>query len=132
MTYSLSFSSAGTDPEKFKDPCDVAIDSKGHVYVADYWNRTITKFTPSGKYISRFGSYALEPSAVAIGKYDYVYICEQGSNRISIFDDNQTFVQCFGKFGKGEEGLNGPCGVTLDLSDRLYVADTANNRVIVF
>ena len=41
LTYSHSFGSAGTDPEKFNDPCDVAIDSKGHVYVADCWNHAI-------------------------------------------------------------------------------------------
>ena len=45
-------------PWYFNDPCEVAIDNSGCVYVADITNHRIYKFTSDGTFITKWGSEA--------------------------------------------------------------------------
>ena len=42
-------------------PRDVSLDCEGHLYVADYGNNCITKYTTTGQFITRFGSKGSSP-----------------------------------------------------------------------
>ena len=48
LTFSRSFGSKGSGNGQFKSPYDIAIDSEGLVYVTDYGNNRIQKFSPEG------------------------------------------------------------------------------------
>ena len=120
----------------FKSPYDVAVDTRGCLYVAERDNHCITKFTTTGQYLKRFGSEGFAPGQLdsptsLTFQNDLVYVCEYGNNRVSIFDAEGTFLQCFGTKGNGKGEFDSPCGMTIDNLGNLYVSDTGNNRIIV-
>ncbi len=117
------------------NPTDVAIDRDGYLFVADYDNNCITKFTPSGQYAGRGGSYGSSPGqlsrpvSLAVSN-NLVYVCEQGNNRVSIFDTDGKFINCFGETGRGKGQFDDLVCVRI-LQNELYVNDRSN-RIQVF
>ena len=133
LLYCYSFSSA---PEPFHCPYDLAFDIEEYLYVVDYNNHCIKKFTSTGKYISRFGSKGYNPGELyhptsIIIYNNLVYVTELINNRVSVFDTNGHFMYCFGKQGVGEGEFNNPYFITVDSLGNLYVSDTWNNRLVV-
>ena len=57
---------SGSDEGQFDGPGDVAVDSSGDLYVADYGNGRIQKFTSDGKFITTWGS-----SGSGEGQFDF-------------------------------------------------------------
>ena len=145
LTFSHSFGKYGSAKGQFKSPRDIAINSKGLLYVTDTQqirsgHHRIQLFTPEGQFVAQFGAYESGPgqldSPVGITidrSTDLVYVTEEGNNRISIFTSEGQFVNSFG--GKGTDGEGQfayPTGITLDSQGVLYVCDTFNNRLVVY
>ena len=133
LFYCYSFGSA---PEPFHCPYDLAFDIEEYLYVVDYNNHCVKKFTSTGKYISKFGSKGYNPGELyhptsIIIYNNLVYVTELINNRVSVFDTNGCFMYCFGKQGEGEGEFNNPYFITVDLLGNLYVSDTWNNRLVV-
>ncbi|MFA4995569.1 MAG: fibronectin type III domain-containing protein [Patescibacteria group bacterium] len=91
------------------------------------------------------------PRGVAIDSNNRIYVAEYTNNRIQVFDNDasHTMLGWMGKsstdagwhdVGSGKVGVTGsgdynfahPSGVTLDSNNKIYVADTTNNRIQVF
>ena len=135
----LTFSRMINARKTFDQPCDVALDTHGHLYVADFNNHCIKKIVAvTGNYIASFGSFGhasgqlYRPSAVTISN-DLVYVCERANGRISIFDMNGEFVYCFGKAEKNKEGVfRSPRGIAADASGvNIYVSDIFLNTISI-
>ena len=143
LTFLQTFGHKGTGQGEFFFPWDVAIDSKGQVYVVSDGKSCVHKFTAEGMYLDSFGTKGSKPgqlnrpSAIAIDQSDQIFITELYNNRISVFDAQGEF-KCF----VGEEteqkkllSLNGPCGIAVHSDNgqnELYVTDCWNDRIIVF
>jgi DNA-binding beta-propeller fold protein YncE len=54
--YLTQWGSFGTGDGQFDSPRGVATDATGNVYVADYNNHRIQKFTSAGTYVTQWGS----------------------------------------------------------------------------
>ncbi len=132
LTFSHTIAPSGN--KQFDCPFDVALDNNGYLYVVEFENHCIAKFTTKGEYITRFGSYGYcpgqlyFPSSLTINN-GLVYVIECGNKRVSIFDTSGTFLNCFGKSGNGE--FEEPQGIAIDTFGNLYVGDTINNRIVV-
>lgn len=125
-------------------PTDVAVDHKnGDVYVADFYNDSISVFTEAGKFIRRFpdpqkpvgrGSsgadgkgIAVTAVAVANGK---VYATD--TYQVFVFATNGTLLRQFGMPGLDPGQLDHPNGIAADSRGRIYVSDSNHNRVQAF
>lgn len=66
----------------------ITLDSQGNVFVADFYNNRIQKFTPDGTFLTAFGEHGQEPSqfdkaiAVAVARNSDVFVADYGNNRI--------------------------------------------------
>jgi tripartite motif-containing protein 71 len=128
--------SSGNGAGQFSDPLDVALDSKGNVYVAEYWNNRVQEFNNNGKFINQWGSNSDislgRISEVAVDSSGDVYLEDYSNNRIVKFDKNGNVITKFGSSGSGNGQFNNMQGFCLDSSGNIYVADCGNNRIQKF
>jgi tripartite motif-containing protein 71 len=126
---------------QFLNPTGLAVDStSGNVYVADYGNDRIQKFTSTGKFLKQWGfegqldGYFTAPTSIAVDSISgNVYVADTGNNRIQEFTSAGLFVAKWGSSGSADGLLVGPSGVAVDSnSGKVYIADYGNNRIQVF
>jgi len=136
-------------------PSSVVLDGSGNMYIADSVHNRIRKVTASTGLISTIAGTGAgtdkgdngpadkatlnNPSGVAIDGAGNLYIADAGNNAIRKITSATGIIATVagdGKPGfKGDNGaataaeLNGPLGVSIDLSGDLYIADTANQRI---
>ena len=119
-------------------PQYVDTDSSGNVYVTDFWNNSISKYSPDGTELLVFGSPGTGngqfgyPGGVAVNATGYVYVADLDNNRMELFAPSGMFVRQWGAFGSEEGNFNGPRGVAVGGSGDVYVIDRGNNRVQKF
>jgi RHS repeat-associated protein len=147
---------AGSGAGQFSGPIGIAVAS-GYVYVADYVNDRVEKFTEKGEYVASIGSKGkgagqLEaPISVAVNPAGDLWVGDINNDRVSEFTAAGTFVETLG-FGvsNGEAKLEvctSSCKAGLEgdgtgqfaavegltfAGSNLYVVDYTNNRIVEF
>lgn len=80
------------------DVVDIAVDSKGNVYLLEQDRSCVSKYTSQGRFIIRWGTYGSGqyefngPEGIAIDKDDNVYVADTRNNRIVKFDSDGKFL----------------------------------------
>lgn len=123
----------GTGDGEFNEPADIAIDSRGNVYVVDKGNNRIQKFSGNGKFILKFGE-----EGDAEGKFkNPTHIAIDGKDRVYIIDD-KDYVQIFDSEGNVQEytieaaGPFTPLAIAIDAEGNVYVGDGTGKSVHKF
>ena len=137
-------------------PTNVALDSNGNLYIADYGNQRVRKVTAgaiptistvagtgavdlSGANGSAIATSISNPFGVAVDGAGNVYISEVGNDRVrELVASSQSLVTVGGNgtLGFGGDGgaatsasLGQPAGLSLDGSGNLYIASPAESRI---
>jgi hypothetical protein len=82
-------------------PWGLDTDNSGNVYVSDWGNNRICKFTQQGDFISYFGEEGTGngslsgPSGIAVDKYGDTFVADTGNNRVQLFNKEGRYVQQF-------------------------------------
>jgi len=120
----------------FNDPCGVAVDSSGYVYVADTENSLIRKIT-SGRTVTTLAGQAgvtgatnatgpnasfNYPAGVAVDSSGNVYVADTDNSLIRKITSAGVVTTLAG-------GFNYPLGVAVDFSGNVYVADSSNSLI---
>jgi len=126
----------------FKAPHFLRIDHAGNVWVADYRQHVVQKFSPKGQPLLTLGTpnaagadetHLNGPTDVAISPKGDVFVSDgYGNNRIVHFDSQGRFVKSWGKLGVAAGELSQPHSLVMDSKGRLYVAERNNCRIQVF
>lgn len=136
----------GAETDSFNFPTAVTVDGAGNILVCDSMNARIVRFTPEGKFISKFGRRGDGIGdfnmirAVAVDSEGHIYVTDSKSNRISIYDEKGQVLLLFGGAyalkGQGSEVKPGgfllPNGIYIDRNDRIYIVDQYNSRFQLF
>ncbi|MBW1824929.1 MAG: caspase family protein, partial [Deltaproteobacteria bacterium] len=136
-------------PGEFRNPCGIAVDDEGNVYVTDRDNQRILKFKPtldgtggvdnSGYEIDNIwgglGSGEEEfisPFAIALDAENNVYVTDSINPRVQKFDQEGNFITMWGETGSWAGQFEQPRGIAVNENGKVYVADKGNNRIQVF
>jgi uncharacterized repeat protein (TIGR02543 family) len=136
--FATKWGSVGSGNGQFYSFDHIAADASGNVYVADYQNNRIQKFSSSGVYITQWGSYGTgngqfnEPYAVAADASGNVYVSDWINNRIQKFSSSGVYITQWGSYGTGNGQFNGPQSIVVDASGNVYVLDSGNYRIQKF
>lgn len=117
-------------PGQLSQPRGVALDAEGNVYVADFGNDRIQKFTPDFAFAKEWGargdlpSHFKQPGDVAVGPDGLVYVADTWNQRIQVFTPDGEYKK------EWTERYYGPRGIAVAPgSGKIYLADTGNHKV---
>ena len=86
----------------FRQPTDVAWDSRGNIYITDgYVNSRVAKFDKNGDWVKSWGSKGTAPGqfiiphSIAIDQNDNIYVGDRSNRRIQVFDTDGHFKRMF-------------------------------------
>jgi DNA-binding beta-propeller fold protein YncE len=138
---SYADSSQGDAPGgTFFEPWGITVGPDGSVYVADTWNHRIQKFTPEGEFLTMWGYFGQAeapdamwgPRDIKMSPDGVVYVSDTGNKRIVLFDSEGNPISEFGEAGLLPGQFDEPVGIAIDTQNRVFVADTWNQRIQSF
>jgi sugar lactone lactonase YvrE len=121
----------------FNQPCGIAVDINGNLYVADSGNYVIRKITQNGVVTTIAGQAGINGSTdgsgtsasfgvikgITIDSYGNLYVTDYSNNNIRKITANTWNVTTL---VSSAAGLKGPTGITVDTSGNIYVSDSGN------
>jgi len=137
----------GSKGGQFNAPGGVAVDAKGAIYVADFYNQRIQKLGPDGSFIRQWGETGKigiragqmnYPTDVAIASDGTIYVADGYNDRIQVFTADGQFARKWG--GPFAMNIFGPfngwfatvTSIALDQAGNVFVVDFYNHRVQKF
>ncbi|HEY3115665.1 MAG TPA: NHL repeat-containing protein [Chloroflexota bacterium] len=141
-------------------PSGISADSAGNLYVSDTSNNRVLFYPASSNTATRvygqpdststaanYGGISASslslPSGVALDSAGNLYVADSGNNRVLVYATGSTIAnRVYGQpdFASHEANNGGlsatslafPSGLAVDSSRNVFVADTDNNRVLLF
>jgi DNA-binding beta-propeller fold protein YncE len=132
----FSFGRRGNADGEFNYPSHLTLRS-GRLYVNDTMNFRLQMFDLDGRHIASFGHHGdgsgdfAQPKGIGVDSEGHVYVADALFDRVQIFESDGSFLLAFGGPGRGPGEFWLPAGLFVD-GDRIYVADSYNQRIQVF
>jgi len=118
-------------------PGGIAVDERGIVYVADYYDR-VQAFDGAGHFLFQWGRHGNSAgqisfsSGVAVDGRGAVFIGDADNYRIQKFDRAGHFLLAWGSIGSRDGEFLALGGIAVDRSGHVIVGDEDNSRIQVF
>jgi DNA-binding beta-propeller fold protein YncE len=119
------------------NPRGIDVDPDGSIWVANRGTGRIAHFSSAGVLLGQFGSLGsadsqLNQASDIESDGTQVYVADQAANKVKVWTKTGTFVTAFGGGGTGLGRLQGPIGLDLTPSGRLYVTEMSGERIQEF
>ena len=123
---------AGNALNQLSGPYDISSDASYNIYVADYGNNRIVKWSPNASEGVEIIS-SVQAKRIFVDNSGNIYV-SSGSDvyKYTLSDGSYTKSTVAGGNGSGSSlnQLNNPFGIDVDSSGNIYVADKNNHRVV--
>lgn len=135
----LNFGKPGTVPGEMQYPNSIAINDDNEFLITDSNNARVQIFSNKGNLLGQLEQPKgkrpwLLPRGIAIDGFGRMHVADNFAHRINVYDKNKKFLFSYaGDDDRDTGGVRFPNSVAVDKDLRLiYVADTDNNRIIVW
>lgn len=134
--YLFSFGDSTSGAGALQRPSGLACDADGSIWVADTSNHRICHFDRDGRFLTSFGELGRQPGQLryprdlALCADGLIVVVDMENDRVQSFDRDGGFVAAWGHSGRSDGQLDAPLNVAVH-GTRLYVTDSANNRIVV-
>jgi sugar lactone lactonase YvrE len=114
-------------------PTAVAADSKGHLFVADWYESRVQEYGETGEYLGQLGSAGSgpgqyeEPKGIAVDSKGNIWVVDEGNARAEEFNEKGGYVRSLGSPGSGPGQFQSPSAVAVDAKGDVWVADLAGS-----
>ena len=127
----FTFGSRGKERGKLSEPRCVAVDDNEDIYISDYNNHRVQKFSckNQGRHILTFGNPSQSdplkhPSGITVARDNTVFVTEHFSCRILTYNTDGRNLQCYSMpQGDGPRQMRLASYITVGPNRTLYVAD---------
>lgn len=137
-----TWGSQGSAEGQFDFPIGIAVGAGDEIFVTDFKNSRVQRFSSDGKFLSAFPVPPF-PGGIAINRQGEIYIAHAGippqrfdgprkRDHIAVFDGSGKPLRDWGKYGVGDGEFDMPGGIAIGADGRVYVADQCNRRIQVF
>jgi DNA-binding beta-propeller fold protein YncE len=132
--YILHWGKKGTGDGEFDLPHDVALDSRGRVYVADRGNKRVQIFDTNGKFLAKWTDVGTPWGFHYVPKENVLYMCDASNSRVVKLSLDGQILGVLGSFGRvqGRFGPAGPHHMAVDSTGAIYVVEIQNRWVQKF
>lgn len=134
-TYVGGWGSLGSENGQFFNPFGIDVDKSGNVYIADYGNERIQKFSSSGIFITKWGPFNSFDSIldVAVDSLGNFYVAG-GVFGIYKYNFSGKYITKWVSYEmENDEFENSAAGVAVDPTGHfVYVIENWNNRIQKF
>ena len=138
----LEWGRKGTKNGEFDFPIGIAINRADEVFVTDFYNSRVQKFSSGGKFLFAF-EVSPFPGGIALDHEGNLYLSHAGippsryekprqRDKIAVYSPKGKLLREWGKFGTGAGEFDMPGGIAISKDGRVYVADQCNRRIQVF
>lgn len=127
----------GSGPDELNFPTWLAVAPNGRIFVTDAMNFRVQVFDADGRVVTHFGQQGdtsgsmARPKGIGVDRNGYVYLVDALFDAVQMFDGEGRYLMAFGGRGREPGRMMLPAGLAID-GDRIYVADSYNQRVQVF
>jgi DNA-binding beta-propeller fold protein YncE len=111
---------------------DVAIDSRGRLYVTDRMNKRVQIFDQQGKFLGKWTDLGVPQGLYYVKREDVLYMCDGNNSRIIKVDLDGKILGVLGSFGKIPGKMDTPHYIAVDSTGAIYAADFRNWRIDKF
>jgi len=132
LEYLSHWGTKGKGDGEFDLVHDVAVDSKGRVYVADRLNSRVQVFDASGRFLAKWTEVGQPWGLIYSTKEDVLYMCDGLNNRIAKLSLDGKVLGVLSSFGKAPGKLDFAHNIAIDSTGAIYVAEIKNWRVQKF
>lgn len=129
----------GTKKREFHYPFSIARSRLGDLCVVEVLNTRVQVLNPEGLFVAFIGDWGVDkgqfyrPKGIVIDDQDLLYVSDGYLGVVQIFDASGRFQDIITNPGDGKvKKFTTPMGLGIDSQRRLYVVETARNRVGVF
>ena len=122
----------------FDSPRGVAFNPEGQIVTTDFNNHRVviidadcTKAKILECKNTGGNKQFLRPQGLVIDDEGNIIVADSRNHRVQIFDSSGTFIRRFGSYGKGDDEMDRPSGISLCPDGRIAVVDFGNNRLLL-
>jgi DNA-binding beta-propeller fold protein YncE len=139
VRFLMEWGEQGAEPGDFHFPIGIAINAKDEIFVTDFYNDRVQKFSKDGKLLAVIPTLST-PGGIALAVSGDLYLSHfaeqkralRTKDRISAYDPSGKLLRQWGRTGREVGEFDCPGGLAVTSAGRVYVADQTNRRVQVF